>query len=163
MAGIKMIAKAAFLLAVMTMAGLPFASAMARDVSLVPDKAKILRLERPAATIIIGNPAIADATIRSGSMMILTGKSYGNTNLIALDATGEEIANINLTVAPPEYQTLWLYKGVDHASYNCNPRCARVLAIGDEKGSFNHIDEQTRKRTGLASGESGTSSGAPPQ
>jgi len=162
MAGIKTIGKAVFILAVFTLAMIPSAYAAPKDVSLVPDKAKILRLDRPASTIIIGNPAIADATVRNGNMMILTGKSYGSTNLIALDGAGEEIANINLTVAPPEYQTLWLYKGVDHASYNCNPRCARVLAIGDEKGSFNHIDEQTRKKTSLASGD-GTPTGAAPQ
>ncbi len=162
MAGIKAIGKAVFILAVFMLMAIPSGQAASKDISLVPDKARILRLERPASTIIIGNPAIADATIRNGSMMILTGKSYGSTNLIALDGAGEEIANINLTVAPPEYQTLWLYKGVDHASYNCNPRCARVLAIGDEKGSFNHIEEQIRKKTSLASGD-GAPAGAAPQ
>ncbi len=161
MAGTKVFQKAVLIVAGFMLALVPSADVLAREVKLVPDKAKILRLDRPASTIIVGNPAIADATIRSGSMMVLTGKSYGNTNLIALDGAGEEIANINLTVAPPEARTLWLYRGVAHVSYNCNPRCARVLAIGDEKGAFNLTNDQIGKKTGLATGDASTSGAAP--
>ena len=50
---------------------------------------------RPAAqaagtdrTLVVGNPLIADAAVQSGGVVVVTGKSYGMTNLVALDRTG---------------------------------------------------------------------------
>ncbi len=132
----------------------------AENINLVIDKAKLLRLKQPASMIIIGNPSIADATVRNGTLMILMGKSYGNTNLIALDSAGEEIANISLIVSPPEQQALVVYKGINNTSYICNPRCARVLSIGDEITTFNAVKEQIGNKNAMAAG--GSAGSAPP-
>ena len=39
--------------------------------------ARILRISAPAATVIIGNPGVADVTIQDPQTLVLTGKSYG--------------------------------------------------------------------------------------
>lgn len=140
------------------------ANAERADIDLIIDIAKLLKLKRPAATIIIGNPSIADATVRSGTMMVLMGKSYGNTNLIALDAAGQEILHINLTVSPPEYRAVSLFRGVERYSYSCNPRCDRVLALGDKATPFKELNEQYVNKTANALGEGASSgSGSNPQ
>ena len=75
--------------ALVLMAGLivsPAAHAAANDpVSVQVNMARILRISAPAATVIIGNPGVADVTIQDPQTLILTGKSYGQTNLIVLE------------------------------------------------------------------------------
>ena len=49
------------------------------------DQAKIIRMPDRVATIVIGNPLIADVSIQPGGVMVLTGKGYGTTNVVAMD------------------------------------------------------------------------------
>ena len=60
----------------------------AADVNVVLDQAKLMKLPERVATIVIGNPLIADASVQTGGMMVITGKGYGTTNIIALDRAG---------------------------------------------------------------------------
>ena len=64
-----------------------------RSVLVTVDQAKVFRVSRPAGTIIIGNPAIVDATIQDDQTLILTGRSFGVTNLIVLDANGNQLSD----------------------------------------------------------------------
>lgn len=130
-----------------------------RDIDLTIDIAKLLKLKRPATTIVVGNPSIADATVRSGTLMVLMGKSYGTTNLIVLDGAGQEIVHLNLTVSPPEHRALSLYRGTARESYSCNPRCDRVLALGDATEPFRTLNEEYRLKTENALGDGSSPSG----
>ena len=53
------------------------------------------------ATIVIGNPLIADASLQAGGLMVITGKGYGMTNIIALDRAGNVLMNKNIEVRGP--------------------------------------------------------------
>src|SRR6476620_1265065 len=53
------------------------------------DQARLIRLPARVATLVVGNPLIADVTLQSGGVVVVTGKSYGGTNLIAMDRAGE--------------------------------------------------------------------------
>src|SRR5476651_544203 len=44
------------------------------------DQAKLIRLPERVATIIVGNPLIADITLQVGGIIVVTGKGYGATN-----------------------------------------------------------------------------------
>ncbi|MGY6709290.1 MAG: pilus assembly protein N-terminal domain-containing protein, partial [Rhizobiaceae bacterium] len=57
-------------------------------ISINMNQAKILKLARPADTIIIGNPQIADASVQDSSTIILTGRGFGVTNLVVIDTDG---------------------------------------------------------------------------
>ena len=54
-------------------------------IAVYVDQAKLLKIPAKAATIIIGNPLIADVTLQSGGVVVVTGKGYGATNFIAMD------------------------------------------------------------------------------
>ena len=56
-----------------------------QPITVKANMARILRINTPAATVIIGNPGVADVTIQDPQTLVLTGKSYGTTNLIVLD------------------------------------------------------------------------------
>ena len=105
------------------------------------DQAQILRLEEPASSIIIGNPMIADATIQDDKMLVITGISYGSTNLIILDAEGQEILSRQLEVRLSGLSHMTVQRGGDRFSYACAPKCEPVLAIGDQKDQFDAVRE----------------------
>src|SRR6266700_3819459 len=69
-------------------AGLVPAGAGAADIDVTIDEAKLVKLPERVATLIIGNPLIADASVQSGGLVVITGKSFGATNFIALDSSG---------------------------------------------------------------------------
>jgi hypothetical protein len=128
------------------------ASVLAEGVSGVDvaiDEVRLVRLDADAAEIIIGNPAIADVTAQSPRILVLTGKSYGATNLIVLNATGQEIFNAQLSVNEGRAQIVKLYKGTMRQSLHCAPECQRMLTIGDDKSQFEQIAESVTKKFGV--------------
>ncbi len=133
--------------------GVALARAESADYMLGVDQARILKLDRPATTIVIGNASIADATVRSGTMLVMTGKSFGVTNLIALDDNGDEIIRLNLNVTSPEKKVLSLYRGTERRSYSCAPRCERTLMVGDNKIEMvDDLVQQLKAKTDITMG-----------
>ena len=47
-----------------------------------------MKLPDKVATIVIGNPLIADAALQAGGMLVITGKGYGSTNCSHSTAPG---------------------------------------------------------------------------
>ena len=62
-------------------------------ISVYVDQAKLLKLPAKVATIIVGNPLIADVTLQSGGIVVVTGKGYGATNFIAMDRSGDVLVD----------------------------------------------------------------------
>lgn len=118
----------------------------ASNFAVVIDEVRLVRLNTDAAEIIIGNPAIADVTVQSPRILVLTGKSYGTTNLIVLNASGQEIYNAQLAVSEGKTQIVKLYKGTVRQSFHCSPECHRILTIGDDKNQFEQIAESVTKK-----------------
>ncbi|MEJ2116504.1 MAG: DUF3027 domain-containing protein, partial [Alphaproteobacteria bacterium] len=108
-------------------------------VDVTIDEARIVRLKTDAAEIIVGNPAIADVVAQSARLLVVTGKSYGSTNVIALDASGREIYSARLGVKGNNTRIVRLYKGTLRQSLHCAPGCQRTLAIGDDKSQFEQV------------------------
>ena len=57
-----------------------------------------MKLPDKVATIVIGNPLIADASLQTGGQMVITGKGYGMTNIIALDRAGHVLMDRSVEV-----------------------------------------------------------------
>lgn len=125
------------LAAIAPMAPLP---ALAQDgipITVNVNMARVLRISAPAATVIIGNPGIADVTIQDPTTLILTGKSYGQTNLIVLDSVGEPIADTLVEVAQMQAGVMTVYQGQSRTTLACAPTCQPVLMMGDD-GTFSN-------------------------
>jgi hypothetical protein len=116
------------------------------------DRAKVMRIARPAATVILGNPAIADATIQDRQTLIITGRSFGTTNLIVLDQAGDPIADEILTVSASNDDVVTVFSGNDRLSFSCSPECQPVLSVGDAKGNFDSVRTQLEGRTNMVRG-----------
>lgn len=96
--------------------------------------ARILRINASAATVIVGNPGIADVTIQDPQTLILTGKSYGQTNLIVLDSVGNPIADTMIEVVQMQAGVTTVYQGLARTSLACAPVCQNIIMMGDDPG-----------------------------
>src|SRR5581483_12411631 len=116
----KFVQKFAFPLLVLACAA-PL-SAKAETIHVVLDRATILRLPEKVATIVIGNPSIADGSLQAGGLLVVTGKGYGDTNLLALDRRGDTLAEYIVTVTAPKDDTkMTIYRGVERETWSCAP------------------------------------------
>jgi Flp pilus assembly secretin CpaC len=119
----------------------PLQAQTAETMLIQVDQAQVLRLDEPASSIIIGNPMIADVTIHDDKMLVITGISYGSTNLIILDSEGREIVSKQLEVRLSGLSQMTVQRGGNRYSYACAPKCEPVLAIGDDKDQFDAVRE----------------------
>jgi Flp pilus assembly secretin CpaC len=132
-------------------AGLAVAVA-AETVDVVLDRARVLRIPDKVATIVVGNPLIADASLQPGGVMVLTGKGFGTTNVLALDRSGTVLMEKSVQVTSPRDDVLVVHRGALQESYSCNPICERRITLGDAKEYFDSTLSQTVTRTGSAQG-----------
>jgi Flp pilus assembly secretin CpaC len=124
----------AVVLALSLMAAPAVAMAENAPVSVKVNMARILRINAPAATVIIGNPGIADVTIQDPQTLVLTGKSYGQTNLIILDSQGSPIADTMIEVVQEQAGLVTVYLGGSRTSLSCEPVCQPIIMLGDDTG-----------------------------
>ena len=106
------------------------------------DQAKLFKLPGHVATIVVGNPLIADVTLQSGGVIVVTGKGYGATNFIAMDRSGEVLVDRVIEVEGPSDQLITVYRGVDRESYSCMPICQRRITLGDSDAYFKSVIDQ---------------------
>lgn len=121
-----------------------------QPVIVTVDRARVFRVSRPAATVIVGNPSIADATIEDEMTLVLTGRSFGVTNLIILDAAGDPIVDQTLVVRGHETNTVRIYRRSSRETLACAPICEPTLTIGDNSESFAYANEQIKARNELS-------------
>jgi Flp pilus assembly secretin CpaC len=119
-------------------------------VDVAVDEARVVRINRPPTSVIIGNPLIADALIEENGVIVLLGRNYGTTNLIALGGQGEEIAVYDIVVRTSGRNAVSLFRGTARVALNCSPRCETELDVGDAQGHFDVIRDQIESKTGLS-------------
>ncbi len=88
------------------------------------DQAKLLKLPDRTTTLVIGNPLIADASVQPGGMVVVTAKSYGMTNLVALDRAGNVLAEYPIQVIGPGDATVVIFRASSGSPIAAR-RCAR--------------------------------------
>ena len=100
----------------------PLLAQTADDLTVKYDQSQLIRLPRPAAEIINGTPAIADIAIQSGNLLVVTGKSFGITNIIALDSERNVIQDQRVLVRRDDAKVVNLQRGTERQTFNCTPQ-----------------------------------------
>jgi len=116
------------------------------------DQAKLIRLPERVATIIVGNPLIADITLQVGGIIVVTGKGYGATNFVAMDRNGEVLVDRIIQVEGPADPIVTVYRGIERESYSCTPICQPRITLGDSERFFKATIDQAGNLSGQAAG-----------
>ena len=139
-------------------AGWQITPVAAADLIVRFDQSQLLRLPRPAAEIIIGNPSIADVALQGGNLLVVTGKTFGITNVIALDADRNVIQDQRVVVERDDRRVVSLHKGAARYTYSCSPNCETNLTIGDAKEYFDMVKSHNADKTKFSDGAADSSS-----
>lgn len=153
--------------AVIALLALAFAAAApaaAQSVRVPVDQTGLVRLPQEAATIVVGNPAIADAMLYDSRTLFLSGRVFGQTNLIALNAEGQVIYAADVSVTMSERNHVQVVRNrvsdniIGQHTYICDPMCRATVTIGDTDEHFQrtfgqraNVSEAARNAAGEAS------------
>ncbi|KDR86635.1 type IV pilus protein PilQ1 [Agrobacterium sp. TS43] len=85
--------------------------------------ARVLRLDRAVSKVIVGNSKVADATVADATTIVLTGRSFGTTNLVLLDADGNPIVDERILVSIDEGNTVRVFRQTERTVLSCTPNC----------------------------------------
>ncbi len=130
------------------------ALAASDDLVLVSvDKARVARIPDHTQILIIGQPGIADVTmLKNSGMGVITGKSYGETNLMALDARGNLLGEWTVRVGADK-PDLVVQNGVNRESYICAPNCLPTIELADAKAVSGDRAGAVQAHTAFSSGK----------
>ena len=120
---------------------------------ILSDHMRRVRLERPAGTILVGNPLIADVTVLGNDTLFVSARTIGSTNIIVLDKQGNEIVTYEVFVREPRTKRVVLNNGGEISNYQCAPHCERALTQSDSLTPH-------RERAGIISTDIGLDSQA---
>jgi pilus assembly protein CpaC len=71
---------------------------VSRSLKVALDKSVVIDLPRDARDILVSNPDIADAVIRTPTRIYVTGVKVGQSNVIVFDRAGQQIVSLQLEV-----------------------------------------------------------------
>jgi hypothetical protein len=133
-------------------------------------EARVVRLAKPATSVIIGDPTVADVTLDDPSTLVVFGKSPGETNIIVLSATQEMLVNWPLLVSPQSDRHVSVLNATGSPApsevlYSCGAeRCARVLSPSDisfsASTSQNSTSSSDSSKSASSNGEPAVGGGA---
>lgn len=101
------------------------------------DHARVLKLDRPVSKVIVGNAKVADATVADPQTIVLTGRSFGTTNLVLLDAQGNAIVDERILVSIDEGNTVRVFKATSRSVLSCTPNCEEHSESGGAAAATN--------------------------
>ena len=120
---------------------------------ILSDHMRRVRLERPAGTILVGNPLIADVTVLGNDTLFVSARTIGSTNIIVLDKQGNELVTYEVFVREPRIKRVVLNNGGITENYQCAPNCERALTQSDSLQPY-------REKSGIISTDLGLDSQA---
>jgi Flp pilus assembly secretin CpaC len=144
------IRRASFVAGLLGALALSTGIASAEKLVVMTDRAKIIKLPDKTRTVIVGNPIVADVTLGKDGLVILTGKSFGTTNLITLDAAGAILNESTVEVQQASENTVVMQRGMERETYSCTPKCMPTVALGDEGKFFTDTGAASTARNKLA-------------
>lgn len=132
-------------------AGSQFHTGWQNGIVITVDKAKVIRIDGEADTVIIGNPSIADATLYDRRTLVITGRAFGSTNILILDDAGQLIVDETLQVQAAVDSVVTVQRRGQSYTYSCTPLCRPSMVAGDDTDYFENTMKQSKSRVEFAS------------
>lgn len=84
-------------------------------------------LHGSAATVVVGDPKVADVAMIDAHSVIIMGKAYGATQLIVTDHAGRVLLDGQITVSGQDTGRMTLYRGTTVSDYACTSTQCRAI------------------------------------
>lgn len=111
----------------------PLSTAWAQSMNVEIDRSARVSLRGSAASVIVGNPAIADVTVVDANTLFVTGKGYGVTEVIAVDGVGRTLFQGEIVVTGGSTGSVRVWRGAQATEMACAASC--VPSIRNAGGS----------------------------
>lgn len=100
------------------------ALAQSRPLNVEIDRSTRVQLRAPAGSVIVGNPAIADVTVVDANTLFITGKGYGVTEIVAVDALGRPLFQSQVVVSAGSSGSVRVWRGAQATEMACGASCS---------------------------------------
>ena len=135
------------MIAILVAAGFAAAGAAhAEQVWVTMDQVAPYEFKQDVDQIVVGNPGIADITVRDKTKVLIFGKAPGVTNLFLFDAAGNEVDNLIVRVRSVSAEMLTFQRGGQRATYNCMTICEQTITVGDNQETFGVVSQQVQQK-----------------
>ena len=114
----------ALMLALTAAAAATSAMAQSRPLNVEIDRSERVALRGAAASVIVGNPAIADVTVVDANTLYVVGKGYGVTEVVAVDAIGRPLFQNQVVVTGGSTGAVRVWRGGQMTEMACGGSCA---------------------------------------
>ncbi|MNH51837.1 hypothetical protein D3C81_1543800 [compost metagenome] len=98
--------------------------AQTRPLNVEIDSATRVQLRAPASSVIVANPRIADVTVVDANTLFITGKGYGVTDVVAVDALGRALFQTQIVVSAGSTGNVRVWRGGDATDMACGASCS---------------------------------------
>jgi Flp pilus assembly secretin CpaC len=98
--------------------------AQAQSLNVEIDRSSRINLRGPAASVIVGNPDIADVTVVDATTLFVTGKGYGVTEVVAVDALGRTLYQGEVIVTGGSTGSVRVWRGAQATEMACASSCS---------------------------------------
>lgn len=92
--------------------------------SVAIDQTARVNLKGSAASVIVGNPSVADVTVVDERTLYLSGRGYGITEVVVLDPLGRTIWQGEVVVTAPTAGAVTVYRGAHATDMACANACS---------------------------------------
>ena len=115
-------------LALLTLAGSALAQA-AGPLSVGIDRSQRISLRGAVSSVIVNNPQIADVTVVDANTLVIQGKGYGQTEILAVDAIGRTLFQNQIIVSGGQSGSLRVWRGGQATEMACASTCSPSLRV----------------------------------
>lgn len=111
------------------------AAALSGVLSVPIDHTVKLALRGPAASVVVGNPAVADVQVVDSHTVFVAGRGFGTTDVTVIDSLGRTIFSSDIQVSPPKKGQVAVYRGNTRSDLSCDPACGPSVTAGGTAAS----------------------------
>jgi Pilus formation protein N terminal region len=130
-------------------------AAIADPFKISVDQTVSLKIPGSAASVVIGNASVADVAVHDSNTLLVTGKSFGSTNLMVLDGAGRTIYSNQLLVGGQADTDMTIVRAGGTYTYSCVDKCRSTATVGDAPTFFQETLQTLQAKSGAAKGGSG--------
>ncbi|SPU55465.1 Flp pilus assembly protein, secretin CpaC [Brevundimonas vesicularis] len=112
-----------FLIAAALIVAPVVASAQDGALNVEIDRSARVQLRGAAASIIVGNPQIADVSLVDANTMFIVGKGYGVTEVVAVDGVGRTLFQREVVVTGGSTGSVRVWRGAQATEMACGVSC----------------------------------------